>query len=76
VTVTCPPVATLASVLVRCNADVGGRNQKSVSGGTQEVEEYFTGGLIPSTPCVSLECAIQCHSMGAGAQHFRNGRAF
>jgi hypothetical protein len=62
VTTTCPPIATLASVSVGDNTGVEGRNQASVSGGIQEVEEYFTGGLIPSTPCVLLECAIQCHS--------------
>jgi hypothetical protein len=32
VTATCPPIATLASVLVRDNTGVEGRNQKSVSG--------------------------------------------
>jgi hypothetical protein len=37
------------------HSDMEGRNQKSASGGIQEVEEYFRGGLIPSTPCVSLE---------------------
>jgi hypothetical protein len=57
VTVTWPLVAT---------SGVEGRSQKSATGGAQEVEEYFTGGHIPSTPGISHECAIQPPSTGAG----------
>jgi hypothetical protein len=63
VTITSPPTATLASVLVRYIASVEGRNQKSVSGGNQEVEEYFTGGdavcfarMCYSTPFHGSRC--------------------
>jgi hypothetical protein len=56
VTVTYPPIATLASVLVRYNAGVEGRAGKSVSKGIQEVENYFTSGLVPSKQRVSYEC--------------------
>jgi hypothetical protein len=56
VTVTYPPIATLASVLVRYNAGVEDRAGKGVSKGIHEVEGYFTSGFVPSTPGVSCEC--------------------
>jgi hypothetical protein len=54
-TITSPPIATMASVLVRYDASVEGRNQKSVSKGTQEAEECFKGDVIPSASGVSNE---------------------
>jgi hypothetical protein len=70
VTVTYPPITTLASVMVRYNAGVEGRAWKSVSNGTQEVEDYFTGGLFPSTPVPNFiilhhtgrECDVSPHT--------------
>jgi hypothetical protein len=73
VTVTCLPTATLASVSVCYNAVVEGRNRKSVSKGTQEAEECFTGDLIPSASGVLHEWDVQRHSTGSGAQHSGNG---
>jgi hypothetical protein len=55
------PTTTLAGVLVRCSAGVEDRNEESVSRGTQVVEDYFTGCLIPSTPniCVKTRTPTQ-----------------
>jgi hypothetical protein len=69
VTIPSPPIATLASVLVRYNASVEGSNGKSVSKGTQEAEECFKGCVIPSASGVSYEWDVQHHSTGAGVQH-------
>jgi hypothetical protein len=69
VTTTSPPIATLASVLVRYNASVKGSNRKSVSKGTQEAEQCFKAGVIPPASGVSYEWDVQHHSTGAGVQH-------
>jgi hypothetical protein len=54
-TISSPPIATLASVLVRYNASVEGSNRKGISNGAQEAVERFKGGLIPSASGVSNE---------------------
>jgi hypothetical protein len=59
VTYTCPPITILASVFVRYIAGVEGRNQRSISKGTQEAEECFKGGVARmgrSTPFLGSQC--------------------
>jgi hypothetical protein len=59
---------TLASVLVRYNAGVERCAGKRISKGILEVEDYFTSGLVRSTPGVSYECVAECHSTGTDVQ--------
>jgi hypothetical protein len=66
VNVTDPPTTTLAGVLVRCSAGAEDRHEESVSRGTQVVEDYYTGSVIPSTPDTPYECAKEYHTTGTG----------
>jgi hypothetical protein len=72
-TISSPPTATLAGVLVRHNASVEGRHRKNAPKGTQEAEERFTSTLIPSATGVTHKWEVKHHSTGAGVEHPRNG---
>jgi hypothetical protein len=55
VTISSPPTATLAGVLVRHNASVEGHKRNNTSKETQEVEERLTSNIITSASGVSNE---------------------